>query len=474
MLRETERARTKLLIENTLPTLLSAPPHSPLQKTSKATVSDSEPEHGNKKESQTNTALSQGDSLFSPVRGGATKKRGGSARGMTRSQSTPGIPEVASENRFELLGQTVLTSNGAVNESTALPPPVQLPTATALEHPRRKKQRRESLRPAQQGRSRNVKGPNAKAMKRGILYSGRDSRLAGYRASGCQECRVSKLSEAQELKMEEDAEWRERVATTEAPPKMTSILSPQTEAQMMHPRLDVHTLSQTTPTNSPCYHRSGTSTRYSHTNCADGTAPTTKNNILVPEEDTAIPRVSPAIPGNNGIHKPAAPMVTDDKGPQTITQSPTPHEPICMKLEGLEFTFPAENSEPPRENNPCYAYNNLYHDQTRDWPRMTGHSFLVQMVGKGILRAHNGVQRLHLNHGGHTALCPYFPVFDSLVGSIDGFDAATADQLHALVKKAFNNGNLNTTLQRIIKGQDLGDKLTMEEAIAQTRRSLGI
>ncbi|KAI0687638.1 hypothetical protein BC835DRAFT_1309148 [Cytidiella melzeri] len=231
------------------------------------------------------------------------------------------------------------------------------------------------------------------------------------------------------------------------------------------------------------------------------------------------------------LHEQNAEMTIDDKGPHIITQPLPPHEPITLKIKELEFSFPADSFEPSRGNDPCYAYDNLDNEQMTDWPETPGYSFLVRLAGRGCPTAANEQARKeeirsllrrmigipaearitapaatapfsgnrHPPHNflvynidktyferttefrgcistkeGTLFFAPNFPVFDTLLGSITGFGDATADQIHALVDRAFDKGHLDITLKKVIEGQDLGDLGTTEEAIARIRRSLGV
>ncbi|KAI0689240.1 hypothetical protein BC835DRAFT_1418683 [Cytidiella melzeri] len=230
---------------------------------------------------------------------------------------------------------------------------------------------------------------------------------------------------------------------------------------------------------------------------------------------------------------PTTPMVLDEEYLFDLEPTPEmgPHEPVTQKPRELEFASPTQGFELPAGNDPCFAYNTLSEDQAEEWPRTPGATFLVRLAGKGcptsqtekarkeetlsILRRTVGAPKdirivapASANpHGGNKApphnflihnvseqyydyiraygacistvegtlfFSPNHPLFDSYVGSIDGFDDADEQQIYGLVSKAIDKQNVTGLLEYLVIGEEHLAHLTPDEAVNTIRSSLRV
>ncbi|KAI0703030.1 hypothetical protein BC835DRAFT_1303272 [Cytidiella melzeri] len=542
--------------EQALPTPLSAAPHRPAMPAEHTLESEPEAEVESGNSGQSPHASDRGDSLFSPV---LRRAKGGKAKHVQGKADLPARKDegaIQSQNRFEVLGQTTPALDDGTSGIAPQTSEAEAARQNSLRVPKpRKATKKGKLRPrgeitTEEGRL--ISRPNTptpKSRRSGTPYDGRDSPLAEHRARGRQERRESGLHNDQVERADEDPEWRDVEdldgldisALTDARIAPASADEPAearehlllTGSQGLPPPTPVPDWSNqfSSPNANVTPHHT------SQAKAAHTTSRTQTDEMIGAENGEAVPETTNDPPKGIDDRDPSvdreasAAMTVDDEMPQIITQPVPTHEPTTAKIHELEFSFPTEDFELPRGNDPCFAYDNLDNEQMEGWPETEGHSFLVRQAGRGcptaateqsrkdeilsLLRRTIGLPKnaritapaatapfsgnRHPPHNflvynidqayfdsttsfggcistkeGTLFFSPNFPVFDSLLGSINGFGDATADQIHALVNRALDKGNLNAVLKRIIEGQDLGGKLTTEEAITRIRRSLGV
>ncbi|KAI0684272.1 hypothetical protein BC835DRAFT_1422378 [Cytidiella melzeri] len=374
--------------------------------------------------------------------------------------------------------------------------------------------------PTNEGHNNRPDTPTPKIRRGGAPYGGRDSPLASHRQQGRQRRKLSGLHEGRDEHMEEDAEWKE-VNNLDRIDISCILDDAPTLSEALYPSSHLDAL-RTVPGHSPLiktppYAPTESLLPLTIIIPQPVTLPLASAALQAnTSQGSAHPNISPwDTPTTSSIPYRSISELHNEQ-PQIITQALTAHEPLTTKIEELKFLYPADDFELPRGDDPCFAYDNLDNDQMEDWPLMTGHSFLVRLTGRGCPTAateqarreeilsllkrtigtpphiritapaatqpfsgnrhppHNflvyNVDKAYFDHttgfGGCTStkegtlfFSPNFPVSNSLIGSIDGFEDATADQIHALVNRAFDGGNLNIALRRIIESQDLGSQL---------------
>ncbi|KAI0688298.1 hypothetical protein BC835DRAFT_1308836 [Cytidiella melzeri] len=535
--KEKAKSMVNATAEKTLLTPLSAAPHKPPQLVEEALASGPESEGEGKDNSQGVQTPSCEDSLFSPVLKGAKAGRARLAQGRDDPPVYPGGDTITSQNRFEVLGQ----SDHTLSNEADYPPPKIADTETGpipqnrLRAPKPRKAARKgelhprgTRRPQEEGLISRLNTPSPKSRRGETPYDGRDSPLAGHRARGRQDRRTSELHSELGGGANEDPEWGDVENLDELDISAIIDTAPTHAETQPAPGREHH---RETPIATATHHRTTPETE-DHTTGgkrdgevgAEGAVGASQRRTDDNSERASNHATTPS-------QEPNAEMTVDDEMPQVITQPLPTHEPTTTKIHELEFSFPTEDFELPRGNDPCYAYDNLDNEQMEGWPETMGHSFLVRQAGRGCPTAateqarkeeilsllkrtiglpqdaritapaaiapfsgnrhppHNflvyNIDQAYFDNTTSFGGCistkegtlffsPNFPVFDSLLGSINGFGGATADQVHALVNRSFDKGNLNAVLKRIIEGQDLGGRLTTDEAIAKIRRSLGV
>ncbi|KAI0682130.1 hypothetical protein BC835DRAFT_1424815 [Cytidiella melzeri] len=368
-----------------LPTPISMMPHKQAQMAEP--VSAPEPESGEgsdgKSEGGCPLASDMNDSLFSPVSKSTKARTAGDEQG---SAAILGGGITPSENRFEVLGQLEHTpdnNTGRAQPQTKSSADCQTKAPKAPK-PRKVAKKGKALLSETDKRRVESSGvgpftPAQKARRTGIPYNGRDSPLAGHRARGRQDRRMSGRQNETSGILGEDPEWREVddlegldisfldaaasametrtplaaiEPTPEAEPRGSPPIPPPTFQSLP---LDIAAAAEPRPTPNSTVHATP-EMRAGDTQTAQ---------VHTPKSELEVDRSV------------SAAMTVDDEGPQVITQPVPPHEPITTKIKELEFSFPADDFEPSRGNDPCYAYDNLNNEQMEGWPETEGYSFLV-------------------------------------------------------------------------------------------------